>query len=62
VLAERGSDAHVADYGSGDVGRKAFRSIVTAGAILLKYAGSFGFMQLRSGIILALLRAWGLIR
>jgi hypothetical protein len=49
MLAERGPDAHVADDGSGDARRKAFRSVVTAGAILLEDAGPFVFMRLRGG-------------
>lgn len=64
VLAKRGTDAHVADDGSGDTGRKAFRSVVTAGAILLEDAGPFVFMRLRgerSGMGLIVLRGLGLV-
>ena len=47
VLAQRGADAHVAGNRARDTGRKAFRSIVAAGAVLLEDAVAFVFILLR---------------
>ena|ERR1700679_2789740 len=46
MFAERGSGAHMPNDGSGDAGRKAFRSQVAAGAILPEDARAFVFVLL----------------
>ena len=46
MLAERGSDPHVPDDCAGDAWRETFRSVVAAGAVLLKDAGAFFFLML----------------
>jgi hypothetical protein len=49
VLAERGSNAHMAKNSAGDTRREAFRGVVATRAILLEDAISFALM-LRRGL------------